>query len=315
MCAFAVLSVTVFSTHAQVYPTKPIRVIVPTAPGGPSDAYVRTIAPKLTEAWGQPVVVDNRSGAGGVIGLEIASRAAPDGYTLTLGASGALVILPAFSTRMPIDTFRDLAPVTLVVVNPQLLVMHPGLGPSTIKDLIALAKSKPGQLNYASVGHGSSPHMGMEMLKAMAGINLVHVPYKGASPAIADMLGGQVQMMFTSMAAVLPLVRSGKLKGIAVGSAKRSPAVPEIPAVAETVPNFDYVTWFAFYTSVGTPAPIINKLNAEIHRALADAQVAKFLAAQGAEPTPTTPAGLTAFMRTEHERWKKLIKSANIKME
>ena len=187
---------------------------------------------------------------------------------------------------------------------------------SSVKDLIQLAKTKPGQINYASVGAGSSPHMGMEMLKAMADVNLTHVPYKGTAPALAELLGGQVSLMFTSMATVLPQVRAGKLKAIAVGSGKRSPAVPEIPTVAESgLPGFDYVTWFAFYAPAGTPQDIVAKLNAEISRVLGDPQIAKYFSGQGAEPTPTTPAGLAAYMRTEHERWKKLIKTANIKME
>ncbi|HTD89334.1 MAG TPA: tripartite tricarboxylate transporter substrate binding protein, partial [Burkholderiales bacterium] len=239
----------------NAYPNKPLRVIVPFAAGGPSDIFVRTIGPRLTEAWGQPVVIENRGGAGGVIGIELAVRAAPDGYTLLLGASGALVINPAFNSKLPYDSFRDLAPITLVVVNPQLLVFHPSLAANSVQELIQVAKAKPGQLNYASVGAGSSPHMGMEMLKAMAGVNLTHVPYKGTAPALTDLLGGQVSLMFTSMATVLPQVRAGKLKGIAVGSGKRSPAVPEIPTVAESgVPGFDYVTWFAFYAPAGTPA-------------------------------------------------------------
>jgi tripartite-type tricarboxylate transporter receptor subunit TctC len=313
------MSVTAIATaYAQPspYPNKPLRVIIPFAPGGPSDVYVRSIAPKLTEAWGQPVVVDNRGGAGGGIGIEIATRAAPDGYTILLGASGALVINPALNPKLPYDSFRDLAPITLVVVNPQLMVFHPSLAANSVKELIQLAKTKPAQINYASVGTGSSPHMGMEMFKAMAGVNLVHVPYKGTAPALTDLLGGQVSLMFTSMATVLPQVRAGKLKGIAVGSGKRSPAVPDIPTVAESgVPGFDYVTWFAFYAPAGTPADIIAKLNREIVRALADPQIAKSFSSQGAEPSATTPAGLTAYMHKEHERWKTLIKSANIKME
>ena len=295
---------------------KPLRVIVPFAAGGPSDIFVRAIGPRLTAAWDQPVVIDNRGGAGGVIGIELAARAAPDGYTILLGASGALVINPAFNAKLPYDSFRDLAPITLVVVNPQLLVLHPSLGANSVKELIQTAKAKPGQLKYASVGAASSPHRSMEMLKAMASINLTHVPYKGTAPALADILGGQVSLMFTSMATVLPQVRAGKLKGIALGSGKRSPAVPEIPTVAESgVPGFDDVTWFAFYAPSGTPADIIARLNKEIVRVLADPQIGKFFSSQGAEPSPTTPAGLATYMRNEHDRWKKLIKSANIKIE
>ncbi len=316
--AFAVLvmATATGSLQAQSYPVKPIRVVVPFAPGGPSDIFVRAIGPKLTEVWGQPVVVDNRGGAGGVIGIEVVTHAAPDGYTLLLGASGALVINPALNPRLTYDTFRDLAPITRVVINPQLLALHPSLAANNLQELIQIAKAKPGQINYASVGIGSSPHLGMEMLKAMAGINLTHVPYKGTAPALTDLLGGQVSLMFTSMATVLPHVRAGRVKGIAVGSAKRSPAVPEIPTVAESgITGFDYVTWFAFFAPARTPRAIVDKLNGEIVRILAEPKLAQYFSGQGAEPAATTPEGLTQYMRDEHDRWKRVIKSANIQAE
>ncbi|MEO8442303.1 MAG: tripartite tricarboxylate transporter substrate binding protein, partial [Betaproteobacteria bacterium] len=301
---------------AQAYPNKPIRVVVPFAPGGPSDIFVRAIGPKLTDVWAQPVVVDNRGGAGGVIGIEVVTHAAPDGYTLLLGASGALVINPALNPRLSYDTFRDLAPITRVVINPQLLALHPSLAANNLQELIQIAKAKPGQINYASVGIGSSPHLGMEMLKAMAGINLTHVPYKGTAPALTDLLGGQVSLMFTSMATVLPHVRAGRVKGIAVGSAKRSPAVPDIPTVAESgIAGFDYVTWFAFFAPARTPKEIVTRLNGEIVRILAEPKLAQYFASQGAEPSPTSPEGLTQYMHDEHARWKRVIKSANIQPE
>lgn len=301
---------------AQAYPAKPIRVVVPFAPGGPSDIFVRAIGPKLTDAWAQPVVVDNRGGAGGVIGIEVVTHAAPDGYTLLLGASGALVINPALNSKLTYDTFRDLAPITRVVINPQLLALHPSLAANNLGELVQIARAKPGQINYASVGIGSSPHLGMEMLKAMAGINLTHVPYKGTAPALTELLGGQVSLMFTSMATVLPHVRAGRIKGIAVGSAKRSPAVPEIPTVAESgVAGFDYVTWFAFFAPARTPKVLVTRLNTEIVRILADPKIAQYFSSQGAEPSSTTPEGLTQYMRDEHERWKRVIKSANIRAE
>jgi tripartite-type tricarboxylate transporter receptor subunit TctC len=315
----AAFVVAAFANHcalAQEYPTKPIRVVVPFAPGGPSDIFVRGIGPRLTEVWNQPVVVDNRGGAGGVIGIEVVTHAAPDGYTLLLGASGALVINPALNSRLSYDTFRDLAPITRVVINPQLLTLHPSLAANNLQELIQTAKARPGQLNYASVGIGSSPHLGMEMLKAMAGIDLTHVPYKGTAPALTDLLGGQVTLMFTSMATVLPHVRAGRVKGIAVGSAKRSPAVPEIPTVAESgIAGFDYVTWFAFFAPARTPQDIVAKLNREIVRILAEPKLAQYFASQGAEPSATTPEGLTQYMRDEHARWKRVIKSANIQAE
>ncbi len=322
-CAAVIVVGGISHAHAQTssrtetaYPVKPIRVVVPFAPGGPSDIFVRAIGPRLTEAWGQPVVVDNRGGAGGVIGIEVVTRASPDGYTLLLGASGALVINPALNPKLPYDSFKDLAPITRVVINPQLLALHPSLAANNVQELIQIARAKPGQINYASVGTGSSPHLGMEMLKAMAGIDLTHIPYKGTAPALTDLLAGQVQLMFTSMATVLPHVRTGRIKGIAVGSAKRSPAVPDIPTVAESgVPGFDYVTWFAFFAPAATPASVIARLNGELVRILAEPTLMQYFSSQGAEPSATTPAGLAQYMRDEHERWKRVIRSANIRAE
>lgn len=322
-CAAVIVVGGVSLAHAQTsnrtetaYPVKPIRVVVPFAPGGPSDIFVRAIGPRLTEAWGQPVVVDNRGGAGGVIGIEVVTRASPDGYTLLLGASGALVINPALNPKLPYDSFKDLAPITRVVINPQLLALHPSLAANNVQELIQIARAKPGQINYASVGTGSSPHLGMEMLKAMAAINLTHIPYKGTAPALTDLLAGQVQLMFTSMATVLPHVRTGRIKGIAVGSAKRSPAVPDIPTVAESgVPGFDYVTWFAFFAPAATPASVIARLNGELVRILAEPALMQYFSSQGAEPSATTPAGFAQYMRDEHERWKRVIRSANIHAE
>ena len=203
-----------------------------------------------------------------------------------------------------------------MVINPQLLALHPSLAANNVQELIQIARAKPGQINYASVGTGSSPHLGMEMLKAMAGIDLTHIPYKGTAPALTDLLAGQVQLMFTSMATVLPHVRTGRIKGIAVGSAKRSPAVPDIPTVAESgVPGFDYVTWFAFFAPAATPASVIARLNGELVRILAEPTLMQYFSSQGAEPSATTPAGLAQYMRDEHERWKRVIRSANIRAE
>ena len=256
---------------AQTYPTKPVRIIVTFPPGGPADIVGRSLGQKLTEAWGQQAIVDNRAGAGGVIGVELAARANPDGYTLLQGQSGGMSINPALNPRLAYDPFRDFAPISLLVVNPQILVAHPSLPVKSVKELVALAKRRPGQINYASAGHGTTQHLGMEMLKMMTEINLVHVPYKGTAPALVDLFSGQVSLQFTSMPAVLPHVKAGKLKGIAVGSPKRSPAVPEVPTVAESgVTGFEFVAWYGLFAPAATPQGIISQLNTQVVKALSD---------------------------------------------
>ncbi len=301
---------------AQTYPTRPIRWIVTYPPGGPTDVVARAIGAKLTEAWGQQVVIDNRAGAGGVIGTDLAAKAVPDGYTLLFGTSAGLTINPALSSKLPYDAVRDFAAVSLLVLNPQILVLHNAVPANTVKELVALAKARPGQLNYASVGLGSPNHMGMELLKALTGIDIVHVPYKGTGPAITDLLGGQVQLMFNSMPSVLPLVASGKLKGLAVGSAQRSPAIPELPTVAEAgVPGFENVTWYGMFAPAKTPPEIIARLNKQVVQILAAPEMTQRLSSQGAEPRSSTPEELVKFMRVESERWKKVIKTAGIKLE
>ena len=311
----AVLTIT-GNVLAQSYPNRPIRWVVTYPPGGPTDVVARAIGAKLTEAWGQQIVIDNRAGAGGVIGTDIAAKAVPDGYTLLFGTSAGLTINPALSSKLPYDAVRDFAPVSLLVLNPQILVLNPSVQANTVKELVALAKARPGQLNYASVGQGSPNHMGMELLKALTGIDVVHVPYKGTGPAITDLIGGQVQLMFNSMPSVLPLVASGKLKALAVGSAQRSPAVPDIPTVAEAgVPGFENVTWYGMFAPAKTPRDIIVKLNKQVVQILAAPEMSQRLASQGAEPRSSTPEELTRFMQVESERWKKVIKVAGMKVE
>jgi len=315
-CCAIVLGSGVFPVLAQNYPVKPIRIIVTFPPGGPSDFVARALGQKLTEAWGQQVVVDNRGGAGGVVGVEAAARANPDGYTLLQGQSGGMSINPALHPRLSYDPFRDFAPVSMLVVNPQMLVAHPSLPAKTVKQLIALAKSKPGQISYASAGYGSAQHLGMEMLKAMAGIDVLHVPYKGTGPALVDLFSGQVSLQFTSMPAVLPHVKAGKLNGIAVGSAKRSPAVPEVPTVAESgVSGFGFVACYGLFAPAATPGNIVNRINAQVVKLLGEPELSQRLAGQGAEPSPSTPEGLARYMREDHERWKKVIRAANIRVE
>ena len=312
----AALALCAAPATAQTYPVKPIRMIVHFPPGGPTDLVARAIGQKMTESWGQQVIVDNRPSAGGVIGVEAAVRAAPDGYTLLFATGGSMSIAPALGTKLPYNVFTDLAPISLVVINPQILVLHPSVTANSVGELVKLAKAKPGQINYASVGPGSPNHLGVEMLKFMTGIDMVHIPYKGTAPAITDVLAGHVSLMFNSMPSVLPHVRAGKLKGIAVGSAKRSPAAPDIPTVAESgVPGFQYVTWYGIFGPAALPKNIVAKLNGEIVRILQDKELAQRLAREGAEPAPGTPDALAKFMRAEHDQWKKTIAAAKIKID
>ncbi len=304
------------SAVAQTYPTKPIRMVVHFPPGGPTDLVARAIGQKFTEAWGQQVIIDNRPGANGIVGVENIVRSAPDGYSLLFATGGSMSITPAIGTKTPYNVFTDLAPISLVVINPQILVLHPSVPASSVRELIKFAKSKPGQINYASVGPGSPQHLGMELLKTMTGIDMVHIPYKGTAPAVTDLLGGQVSLMFNSMPSVLSYVKAGRLRGIAVSSAKRSAAAPDVPTVAEAgVPGFQYVTWYGLLAPAATPKDIIAKLNAEVGRGLRDKDLAQRLLREGAEPAPNTPEAFAKFMRAEYDQWKKTIASAKLKLE
>ncbi len=316
-CAIAVLLAASASwAGAQNFPTKSLRMIIHFPPGGPTDFVGRALAQKLSEAWKQQVIVENRPGAGGVIGIEAVLRSPADGYTLLFGTGGSLALAPALTSKLPYNVFTDLAPITLVVINPQILVVHPSLPVRTVNDLIKLAKSKPGQINYGSVGPGSPQHMGMELLKSMAGVNMVHIPYKGTAPAMTELIAGQISAMFNSMPSVLPHIATGRLRGIAVGSAKRSLAAPDIPTVAEAgLKGFQYVTWYALLAPAATPKDVITKINAESVKALSQPEMVQRLSSQGAEPAPGTPEELAKFMREEFEDWKKVIKAANIKLE
>jgi tripartite-type tricarboxylate transporter receptor subunit TctC len=304
------------SVHAQAFPSRPVRFVVHFPPGGPTDFVGRALGQRLSETWKQPVVIENRPGAGGVIGVEMVLRSPPDGHTLLFGTSGSLALAPALS-KLPYDVFTDLAPVTLVVINPQILVVHPSLPVRTVSELVKLARSKPGQINYASVGPGSPNHMGMELLKSMSGIDMVHIPYKGTTPAMTDVISGQVSLLFNSMPSVLPHVRSGRLRALAVGSAKRSPAAPDVPTVAETpgLQGFQYTTWYALLAPAATPKEVVNQINAESVRALSQPDMFELLASQGAEPAPSTPEGLAKFMRAEYEAWRRVIKVAKITLQ
>jgi tripartite-type tricarboxylate transporter receptor subunit TctC len=292
---------------AQSYPVKPVRIVVGYPPGGPTDMIARTVAQKLTLAFGQQVIVDNRPGASGMIGAELAVKAPPDGYTL-LTVPITYAVVPSVYPKMPYDAEKDLAPVALVAAAPFILVVHPTLPVKTVKDLIALAKSRPGQINYASASTGGMPHLAGELFNIMAGVKLVHIPYKGAAPATIDLLAGQVSLMFNNMLSAMPHVKSGKLRAIAVTSAQRSRAVPDLPTVAETVQGFAASGWYGAFAPAATPRDIIAKLNAEINRAMRLPDVAQRLAGDGVEGVTMTPGEFGAYLHNEIVKWGKVVK-------
>lgn len=303
------------SSFAQTYPVRPIRMIVAYPPGGGTDIVGRMMAQKLGENLGQTVVVDNRGGATGNIGTELAARATPDGYTLLMGNVAPNAINVSLFKKLPFDPVKDFAPVSLVAVTPNILVVPPSFPVKTVKDLIALAKSKPGALNFPSAGIGSSSHLAGEMLKSMAGIDMVHVPYKGGGPALIALLSGQVQLMFATLPAAMPHVKSGKLRPVAVTTAHRSLALPELPTIAESgVPGYEAATWYGLLAPAGTPKAIVGRLHAEIVKILAT-DTRQQLVAQGFEPVGNTPAEFAAYIKSEITKWGKVIRDAGIKPE
>ena len=301
---------------AQEYPTKPIRLVITYPPGGNTDLVGRALALKLGEFMGQQVVVDNRGGAGGVLGSMITAQSAPDGYTIMLGTSAGMVINPLLSRKLSYDPVKDFAPVSMVVIVPQLLVINPQLPVKNVRELIAFAKAKPGYLNAGSSGVGTPNHFGTELLKWLAGVDIVHVPYKGGAPALTDLLGGQIQMAFSSVPAVLPHIKAGRLVALGVGSAKRSPALPNIPTIAEAgVPGYEYTTWYGIFAPAKTPRTLIARLNAEIVKAMETPDIKDRFTALGGDPDPGTPEELRAYMANESAKWAKIIKAANIRIE
>ena len=315
--AFTVAAIDSGAAHAQrkadaqTYPARPVRMIMPNTPGSGMDMVGRMIAQRLSEAWPQQVVVDNRPGAAGIVGHEIAAKAVADGYTLLFSSSAGLVVTPLLQ-KVPYDSYRDFAPLSLIVISPQMLVAHPSLAATTVPELVALAKAKPRSLHCASPGTGTSNHLGCEMLKVMAAIDIVHVPYKGTGPAITDVMGGQVQFMFNSLPAVWPLAKAGKLRAIAHGGLTRSPAAPNVPTVAESIPGFQTGTWYALLAPRATPQPILNRVHGELLKMINDPPFAKKLADQGQDPQSSTPAELTAHMKAESDRFAKIIKAAGV---
>lgn len=300
---------------AAQYPSRPIRIIVPQSPGASTDLTARLIGQKLSESFKQPVVVDNRPGAGTTHGTDMVVRATPDGYTLLVVAS-SISINPSIYKKLPYDTLRDLAPITQLSAFPNMLVVHPSVPVKTVQDLLALAKAKPGQLNYASAGTGTGTHLSAELFKNMTGADMVHVPYKGGGPAVTALIGGQVQLMFGTTVTLLPHVRAGKLRPVAVTTAKRSPAAPDLPTIAESgVLGFDHGPWNGLFTTARTPAPVIARINGEVVKILLSPEVKGVLNKEGAEPVGNTPEQFASVMRSEIAKWAKVIKAAGIKAD
>ena len=306
--------------HAQApaardWPTRPVRLIVPFPPGSGVDIVSRHVAPRLSEGLGQPVVVDNRGGAGGVVGAEVAAKSPADGYTLLMGTAGILTVVPALA-KVNYNVQRDFSPVSVVASVPSVLVVHPSLPVKTVRDLVTLARSRPGTINYATTGNGTLPHLAAEFLRLRASIDIVHVPYKGSAPAITDLLGGQVEMFFANMLSAMPHITSGRLRAVAVSSVKRSAVLPAIPTMIEAgYPDFEASTWFGLLAPSGVPPEILQRLHAEVVKLLAGKELQQRLASEGAVVVGNTPAEFAAYIRDETEKWTRVVKAAKIRSE
>jgi tripartite-type tricarboxylate transporter receptor subunit TctC len=300
----------------DAYPSRPVTVIVPFPPGGATDILGRQLGRKLSESLGQQFLIENRAGAGGTVGSRMAAKAAPNGYTLLMGTNASHAIAATMNPNLGYDPLRDFLPVSLVAIVPQVLMVHPGLPVANVKELIAYAKARPGTLNFSSAGNGTPGHLGMELFKIMSGADMVHVPFQGGAPALTALAGGQVQLMADNVNAALPQIKAGRVKAIAVTSAKRSGALPDLGTIAEqALPGFDSGSWFALFTPAGTPGDIVAKLNAETIKALAAPDVRDVLAQQGAELAAGAPEELTRLIRSDIEKWSGVVKKVGIKAE
>ena len=299
---------------SQTYPQRPVRMIVTLAAGGAVDAVARMLATSLTERLGQQVVVDNRPGAGGSVGGEAVARANPDGHTLLMAANGTVAVAPHLITNLPYDAQRDLMPISQVVTSPLAMVVHPAVPARSIREFIDLAKSRPGTINFASSGNGSTGHLGSELFKSAAGVDLVHVPYRGAAPALIDLIAGQTQMQVTAVSGALLFIKSGKLRALGVTSPKRVAVLPDVPAIAETLPGYEVISWYGLFTTAGTPQAVVARLNRETVAAVNDPALSGRLSALGLEPETSTPEAFDAWVRSEHAKWGKLIRALNIRL-
>jgi len=312
----AVLAVVAGGGSAQNYPTRPIRLVVPFPAGGTTDILAREVGRRLSVSLGQPVVIDNRPGAAGNIGSDLVAKSAPDGYTLLMCTVSTHAINPNLYAKLPYDHVKDFAPVILVAGVPNVLEVTPALPVNSVSDLIKLAKEKPGQINFASSGSGTSIHLSGELFKTMAGVDMTHIPYKGSAPAIADLMGGQVQVMFDNLPSSLQQIKAGKLRAIAVTSAQRAPALPDVPTIAESgLPGFEATSWFGIVAPAGTPPAIIARINADVNQWLQSPDAREELLAQGAAAAGGTPEQFAAHIRAETEKWAKVVKASGAKVD
>jgi tripartite-type tricarboxylate transporter receptor subunit TctC len=316
--AFAGMTMAVFAgmtVHAQSYPAKPIKIVVPYTPGGFNDTLGRTLAAKFTQDWGQPAIVENKPGANTLIGSDYVAKSAPDGYTLLVVAF-PFAVTPSLIKSMPYDTVKDFAPVALAAQSPNLLVVNPALPVKSVADLIAMAKAKPDSMSYGSTGNGSSNHISMELFKSLAGVRIVHIPYKGSAPAVADLLGGQIQVMFDNAPNVLPQVKAGRLRALAQTGATRSPIAPDLPTLVEAgVAGYELTVWFGLVAPAGTPREVIQKLNAEVLKILAMPDVRERFLTQGVEPLGSTPEQFGEHIRAQMAKWDKVVRDAGVLAE
>jgi tripartite-type tricarboxylate transporter receptor subunit TctC len=314
--AAAALALVAVQAAAQNYPTKPVRIIVPFAAGGGSDIVTRVLAQKLTESWGTTVVVENRPGAGGNIGMEVAAKSPPDGHTLVTGVFGPMAVNVSLFKSIGFDPVRDFAPITRMVNVTNLLVVHPSLPARSVKELVAVARRNPGGLNYASGGSGTAGHLAAELFNSMAGVKMVHIPYKGSGLSMADLVGGQTALSFDNMPATWPHVKSGRLRALGVTTLTRTAAAPEVPTIAEAgLPGFEATNWYSILGPAGTPRPIVDRLNRDVGRALSVPDARDRLAGVGAEVATQSPDEFAAFIRSEIDKWAKVIRAAGIKVE
>ncbi|HVF65905.1 MAG TPA: tripartite tricarboxylate transporter substrate binding protein [Casimicrobiaceae bacterium] len=316
MVAAIVLTVAPITNAQTTYPNKPIRVVVPFPAGGTTDILARAAAQKMSDAWGQPAVVDNRPGAAGNIGSELVAKAPNDGYTLLMGTVGTHAINASLYSKMPYDHVKDFVPIVLVAGVPNVLVVHPSVPANSVKELIAYGKANPGKLNFASSGSGTSIHLAGELFKVSTGVAMQHVPYKGSAPAISDLLGGQVQLMFDNLPSALPHIKGGKLKALAVTSATRAPALPDVPTVAEAgIPGFEASSWFGLLAPAGTSRDIVTKINGDVAKWLATADAKEKLTAAGANVFGGTPEDFAKHIAAETTKWAKVVKESGAKVD
>jgi len=313
-CTLIALVVTA-DAFAQSYPVKPIRLVLPYPPGGGTDVIARPLAQKLTEQLGQQVMVDNRGGAGGNIGMEFVAKSPADGYTLLFALTAQYAVNPSLYPKLPYDPVRDYAPISLLANAPYLLVVHPALPAKSVAELVTLVKARPGQLSYSSSGNGSGAHLAGEMLRSLAHVEIVHVPYKGAGPAMPDLIAGQVQLSFITYTAAGPHIKTSRLRALGVTTAKRSPTLPDLPAIGETVAGYDSAVWYGFAAPAGTPPEIVSKLNTEVLRVLAAPDFRSRITLEAVSPIGSTPEEFGSFMKSEIVRWAKVVRDSGAKVD